>query len=209
MRRSVLFTRASLSRTARGLQPRRLELVAFVPPRQRGRVGDAAAEPEGEPGVLDGAGKVPRLPELVRRLVVVVPLVKLFLLAAEARRLSDNVGALLQIRGGDADSREIELVGAVERAAVGKLVTLDAPALHLRDGLEVGVERRLALADPDDVLRPAKPADAVHADVHGDAPGENGRVLREVFRAEKALFFPRHEGEIDGTRGRPFEVRVG
>src|ERR1019366_1432575 len=209
MRRSVVFTRASSSRTARGLQPRRLELVALVPPRKRGRVGDAATEPEGDPGVLDGAGKVPRLPDLVRRLVVVVLLVELFLLAAEARRLSDDVSAFLQVRGGHAYFCEIELVGAVKRAAVWKLVTLDAPALHFRDGLDVGVERRLALADQDDVLRPAKPADAVHVDVHGDAPGGNGRVLREVFRAEKALFFPRDEGEVRGARGRPFEVRVG
>src|SRR5512140_763802 len=189
------------------LQPGRLEFVARAPARHPGRVRDPAAEPEREPRVLDGAGEVPRLAELVRRLVVVVLLEELFLLAAEARRLPDDVRAFLQVRGRDADSREIELVGAVERAAVGKLVALDAPALHPCESLEVGVERRLALSDQDDVPRPSEPADAVDVDVRGDAARGHGRVLREIFGPEEALLLSRDEREDRRARGRLREMR--
>src|ERR1043166_1706797 len=180
------------STAAGGLLAERLlaggfELVARGPAGELVGVGDEDADTEAEPDVIDHAVEVPVRPDLIARLVVARLLERLDLLAAPAGRAVDEVGAGVEVEAGDADAGEAELVGAVERAAVGELIRLDGAALAPGELLERAVEGGLALADVGDVAGLAPDVAAVEVDVGGDLAGGDARVGGVVQRAEQAL----------------------
>src|SRR5262245_60314391 len=147
------------------LLARRLELVARLPGGHARRAGHARAEVEHQLQVFHRAREVPVVAQLVRGLVIVVGLELLLLLLAPARGFADHVGAGVEVGGGHADAREVELVGAVEEAAVGELVRHHAAPLGLGQRLDVVVQARLAQADHREVAGAAVGVDAVDVDV--------------------------------------------
>src|SRR5262249_51968226 len=69
------------------LLARRLELVARLPRRHGGLIGDLETEIEEQAHVLDRAAQIPVVAQFIRRLVIVQVFVFLLLLPAPARRL--------------------------------------------------------------------------------------------------------------------------
>src|SRR5262249_59589834 len=110
------------------------------------------------------AVEVPVGLDLIAGLVVADLLEGLDLLAAPAGRAADEVGAGVEVEAGDADAREAELIGAVERAAIGELVGLDDAALARGELVDQRIERGLALADVGHVAGLAPDVGAVVVD---------------------------------------------
>ena len=203
--RSPPCNRSTLGRAAHRRDrrlARGLELVARLPRRQRVGFGDEESAVERQPGVFDHAVVAPRLVELVRGLVVVLARVELGLLAAPLRRPPDEGGAGLEVERRNADLREVELVGAVEVAAIGELVALDGASLQPGDRFDHRVEVRLAVADEAEVGGHPEHVGAVDVDVGGDAAGRDGGVLRVELRAEQALLLAADERDHDRSARR-------
>src|SRR5690606_24685966 len=119
-------------------------------------------------GVLHHAVEIPLVTNLVAGLVVVQVGIAIDLLFAPARWPADDIGAAVEVSGWHADTREAELVRAIERATIGELVWHHHAALQRSHFLYHQIEVGFAVAYVGEVARATPYAGAVHVKIGGN-----------------------------------------
>src|ERR1022692_1014037 len=193
------------SRPASMLSPRhhrvapRLELAAGLPLRPFVGLGDPQADPEEQVRIPRRAAQVPPRLDHVRHLVVVDGHILVAPHPAVVGGLADDIQAGLRVECGDADPRELEVVGTEEIPLLGVGVRDEHAPVLPKGLLRHVIDRGVAIADVLDIARGPRVLHAVDVDVR-ERPGERVEgVLRVVLGAEEALLLRRDGEEEDGA----------
>src|SRR6188768_4050118 len=181
---------------------RRLELVAGGPSGAAIRVCNFQSGEESKARVVDHTVEVPLGPELVARLVIALGLEGYDLLLAPVLGAADEIRAGLQIQSWHANFCKVELIRAVERTPIRKLVPLDRATEGGGDVRDDCVERGFASADLRDVSGAPPNIAAIVVQIGGNFSGGERQVFGEILRAEQARFFRAWEEHEDRAAGR-------
>ena len=125
------------------------------------------------------------------------------------RGFVDERGAIVGVQSGDADLREVEVVGPVIKTLLGFRIRNQRAVLFLGGCREVIIQVRCAEADDGDVGGAAPQVHAVHVDVGQRAVEWIQRELRVELRAEQPLFLGGDSKEHDRTFGCGFNRLEG
>jgi hypothetical protein len=174
-----------------------------------GSLGHVVPYQEEELDVFHHAGQIPVRLDVVRRLVVVLPVELLPLRIAPTLGPVPETGAGVDVEGGHTLLGELEVVGPVEEPLLGLSVRLHHASLSGGVPFQDVLERRAAPPDDDHVLGPAPGKEGVHIDDRQRPLQRVEGVLRVVSRPEQPLLFGRHCQEQDRPIGCRLQHRVG
>src|SRR5215472_5603058 len=174
----------------------RFEFIARLPRRHGIGLRDEPRREQSKLCVLDHAVEIPAVIELVGGLMVLVPFPGFDLLTTPFWRVANDLRALTEGQGRDADPGKRDLVATIEVAAVGKLLGLQRATLRLCDTLCDLIERGLAHSDERSIVRTAEDGTIerpLEIDVGSDSPDWDRRVQRVVLGAQLLDFFGGNE----------------
>ena len=189
--------------------PRSPKLALRIPLRKAPLIGERAADVVQQRDVLEPTAQIRTRPEFVRGLVVV--------LQCEFRVAGlGPLGALLPILDAEFDVErrhahlgEVEMIGAEEKAVLGRGFGHDDAILSTRRAQKVVLEFRGAVTHHRDVLGRPAPSDGIHVEGRHRAIERIHRVGDVVRRAEQTTLLEGDREEHDGSLGPLAHLAVG